>query len=263
MNAAGDAGCTCRPIFPIMVRVSDRAVATYATIDSGANCTGIVPELVRRLDMEVELKMKTVSVLDWKTTAERESVSFEITALDGNVCIKVKDALVSDILPTANNKPPTNEEVEGLDYMERIVSIQELYDKLVGILLPVQACRAWLGGETIQGSPNQMMALKTKFGWNLLGPSPSDEDEEEAFKCCVVEDGSLMDLRDDNNHMFRYDFLPRPGEETKLVVKYPSRQDESALKQIEDSIEFDETRSHSSCGLAWVQERIAAAKNLD
>jgi hypothetical protein len=47
-------------------------------IDSGANYTGIVPELVRRLDMEVKLKMKTVTVLDRKTTAERKLVSFEI-----------------------------------------------------------------------------------------------------------------------------------------------------------------------------------------
>jgi hypothetical protein len=103
--------------------------ATYAMIDSGgANCTGIVPELVRRLDMEVKLKMKTVTVLDRKTTAERELVSFEIASLDEEVCIKVKDALVSEILTTASDKPHTNGKVEGLDYMEGIVSFQELDD---------------------------------------------------------------------------------------------------------------------------------------
>jgi hypothetical protein len=121
VNAAGDAGCTRRPIVLIIVKVGDRAVATYAMIDSGANCTGIVPELVRKLDMEVELKMKTVSVLDRKAIAERELVSYEIASLDGGVCIKLKDALVSDILTTANDKPPTNKEVEGLDYMKGIV----------------------------------------------------------------------------------------------------------------------------------------------
>jgi hypothetical protein len=173
-----------------MVRVGDRAVATYAMIDSGANCTGIVPQLVRRLDMEVEFKMKTVSVLDPKTTAERELVGFEIVSLDENVCIKVKDALVSDILTTANDKPPTNEEVEGLDYMEGMVSFQELDNELVGVLLPVQTCRTWLGAEIVLGNPDQTVALRTMFGWILLGPSSSAEDEEEAFNCCVVEDPS-------------------------------------------------------------------------
>jgi hypothetical protein len=121
--------------------VGDRPVSTYAMIDTGANCTGIVPELVRRLDMEVELKMKTVTVLDRKTTAERELVSFEIVSLDEDVYIKVKDALVSEILTTANDKPPTNGEVEGLDYMEGIVSFQELDDEFIGVILPVQYAR--------------------------------------------------------------------------------------------------------------------------
>jgi hypothetical protein len=41
------------------------------------------------------------------------------------------------------------------------------------------------------------MALKTKFGWTLLGPVASEEDGENSMNCCVVEEGSLEDLRDD------------------------------------------------------------------
>jgi hypothetical protein len=141
VNAAGDAGCARRPIVPIRVRVGERAVTTYAMIDSGANCRGIVPEIVRRLDMEVILKMKTVTVLDQKTTTERELVSFEIMSLDEEVCIKVDEALVSEILTTGNDKPPTNEEVEGLEYMEGTVSFQELDDELIGVILAVQYAR--------------------------------------------------------------------------------------------------------------------------
>jgi hypothetical protein len=194
----------------ILRHPSDHAVATYAMIDSGANCTGIVPELVRRLNMEVESKIKTVTFLDRKTTAERELVSFEIVSLDENVCIKVKDALVSEVLTTANDKPSTNKEVEGLDYMEEIVSFQELDDVLIGVILPVQYARTWLGGKIVQGDLDQTIALKTEFGWTLLGPAASEEDREDSLNCCVVEDGSLEDLRDDINRMLRYDFLPRP-----------------------------------------------------
>jgi hypothetical protein len=170
--------------------------------------------------MDVEIKMKTVTVLDRKTTAERELVRFEIVSLDENVCIKVKDSLVSEVLTTANDKPPTNKEVKGLDYMEGIVSFQELDDELIGVILPDQYARTWLGGEIIQGDPNQTMALKTEFGWTLLGPAASEEDREDSLNCCVVEDGSLEDLRVNINHMFRCNFLPRPGEETKPEVKH-------------------------------------------
>jgi hypothetical protein len=83
------------------------------------------------------------------------------------------------------------------------------------------------------------MALKTKFGWTLLGPAVSEEDGEDLLNCCVVEDGGLEDLRDDINCMFRCDFLPIAGEETRPEVKHPSRQDEYAMKQIEESIQFD------------------------
>jgi hypothetical protein len=190
-------------------------------------------------------------------------VSFEIVSLDEEVCIKVEDASVSKILTTANDKPPTNGEVEGLDYMEGIVSFQELDDELIGIILPVQYARTWLGGEIVQGDPDQTMALRTKFGWTLLGPVVSEEDGDNLMNCCVVEEGGLEDLRDDINHMFRWDFLPRPGEETRPEVKHPSREDEYAMKQIQESIKFDEVTGHYSCGLPWVNGRAAAAENLD
>jgi hypothetical protein len=61
----------------------------------------------------------------------------------------------------------------------------------------------------------------------------SDEVDEKAFNCCVAEDELTTSLRDDINRMFKYDFLLRPGEETRSEMKHPSIQDEFALKQID------------------------------
>jgi hypothetical protein len=46
-------------------------------------------------------------------------------------------------------------------------------------------------------------------------------------------------------------------------MKHHSVQDEYAMKQIEDSLRFDETTGHYSCGLPWVNGRAAAAESLD
>jgi hypothetical protein len=65
------------------------------------------------------------------------------------------------------------------------------------------------------------------------------------------------------NRMFRQDFMYRPGEETRSEMKHPSIQDKFAMEQIENTVKFDESSGHYSCGLPWVNGRAAAAENLD
>jgi hypothetical protein len=187
---------------------------------------------------------------------------FEVTSFDSDVIISVKKALVSEIT-TSNDKPSCNEDVEGLENMEGIVSFHELDSDLIGVILSAKHVEAWTGGEVIKVKPNQMLALKTDFRWTLIGPTTSGESDEEIFNSYVVEGEHEADLQDDINRMFRQDFMYRPGEETRSEMKHPSIQDKFSMKQIEKTVKFDKNFGHYSCGLPWVNDKAAAAENLD
>jgi hypothetical protein len=147
--------------------------------------------------------------------------------------------------------------------MDGIVSFHELDDELIGVILSAKHVKTWTGGEVVHGKPNQTLALKTDFGWTLIGPIASGESDEEIFNCCVVENEHEASLQDDMNWMFWHDFMHRPGEETRSQMKHPSIQDKFAMEQIESFLKFDESSGHYSCGLPWVNGRAAAAENLD
>jgi hypothetical protein len=187
---------------------------------------------------------------------------FNVT-FDSDVSVSVKGALVSEILTTSNDRAPNNEDIEGLESMEGIVSFHELDDELIGVILSAKHAKTWTGGEVIHGKPNQTLALKTDFGWTLIGPTTTGESDEEIFNCCIIENDHETKLQDDMHRMLRHDFLYRPGEETRSEKKHPSIQDKYAMDQIESSLRFDESTGHYSCGLPWVQGRAAAAENLD
>jgi hypothetical protein len=262
--AAHVPGSVLRPIVPILATVGERTVTTYALLDTGANCDAIVPSLVKELGIEIRTEPRNIVVFGEKSKlAACGLADFIVTSFDSDTCISVRGALVSEILTTSNDRPPQNEDIEGLENMEGVVSFRELDDDLIGVILSAKHAKTWTGGEVVYGEPNQTMALKTAFGWTLLGPTSSEETDENVFNCCVVENELSTSLRDDINRMFRHDFLPRPGEETRSEMKHPSIQDKFAMKQIKDTLSFDEASGHYSCGLPWVNGRAAAAKNLD
>jgi hypothetical protein len=199
----------------------------------GANCNAIVPFLVEELGIKVRTEPRNLVVFGSKkvTLKSCDLADFKVTSFDSDVSISVRGALVSEILTTSNDGPHCNRNIEGLENMEGIVSFHELNDDLIGVILSAKYAKTWTGGEVVHGKPNQTLALKTDFGWTLMGPTASGESDEEIFNCCVIESEHEASLQEDINWMFRHDFMHRPGEETRSEMKHPSIQDKFAMEQ--------------------------------
>jgi hypothetical protein len=58
--AAHVPGSVLRPIVPILAMVGGRTVATYALLDTGANCDAIVPFLVRKLGIKIRTEPRNI-----------------------------------------------------------------------------------------------------------------------------------------------------------------------------------------------------------
>jgi hypothetical protein len=91
--------------------------------------------------------------------------------------------------------------------MEGIVSFRERKSELIGVILSAKHGKTWTGGEVICEKPNQMLALRTDFGWTLMGPHATGEPNEEIFNSYIIENEHETNLQDDINRMFRHDFF--------------------------------------------------------
>jgi hypothetical protein len=103
--AAHVPGSLLLPIVPIIATVKERTVATYALLDTGANCDAIAPFLVRKLDIQIRTKPRNLVVFGKKTALRACGLAdLNVTSFDSDVYVSVKGALVSEILTTSNDR---------------------------------------------------------------------------------------------------------------------------------------------------------------
>ena len=139
-------------------------------LDGGAADSVISESLAETLKLQTKQKDSTLIVVGSSSRERRRFGDVAVANLEGNLVLNVKDAVVMDILTTEEDLPPTNDEIEGVDYLED-VSFEELTDKSVGMLIGMKHSWTWLGGEVRRSTPDKPLALRTRFGWALAGGS--------------------------------------------------------------------------------------------
>ena len=229
-------------------------------LDTAANRSAILPSIVRELGIKSKKVVTKLTAFDSQTTCERQLVTVNLQSLDGTVHIELRDALVSDILTTDKDRPPTLEDVEDLDFMDGVVSFTELENERIGVVLSARHAWTWTGGEVLNGTAEQPRAVNTRFGWTIIGPCIEEEVEDAALNCCNVEEAPLSE---EISRLFRYDFTMREGEKASPEENHPSRDDERAAQMIKETLRFDKDVGHYRCGLPWKNGRSVAASRFN
>ena len=241
---------------PVVVASESGQVRTYAMLDGGAANSVVSKSLAKSLKLETKERDSTLIVVGGSSREKRQFGDVAIANLEGNLVINVKEAVVMDILTTEEDKPPSNDEIKDVDYLED-VSFDELEEKTVGMLIGMRHAWTWLGGEVRRSTPDKPLALKTRFGWALAGGCDRDgTGEMSCYKISIQKDNE--DIHECVEKLFRQDFPNIPFNE-----KHMSRDDEYAMKQMEETIRFDEEIGHYRVGLPWKTSRAEAAKKLN
>merc|ERR1712055_522647 len=80
------------------------------------------------------------------------------------MCVKVGQLGSSGGRECKSEVPPTAADIEGFSHLEG-VTFNELPDKNIGVLLSVKYAWSWMGGEVRRGSPRELVAFLTCYGW--------------------------------------------------------------------------------------------------
>ena len=237
----------------MVIKTDRESVETYALLDDGSTKTIISERLADSLSLKRASKSTTLHTVEGVTQRQRELADFRVSNLEGDVDLEISQALVNDFLTAGADQPPSNAEIAHLDYMAG-VSFSELASKEIGLLLSVDHSWTWLGGEIRRSTREKMIALKTRFGWALAGGAGGAQDS--CLKTSLEVDNE--EIKELLNSIFRRDFPPVDSTEI-----HPSLDDAHAIKQMEDTIQFDESIGHYRVGLPWKRSREAAAERLN
>ena len=205
----------------------------------------------------LELKLGT---FDEKVKLTRKNVtSFKIADMNETMEIPVKNAIISDMLTTGNEFPIRNENIKNLEYLKE-VTLQELDTDDIGIILSSNFAKFFFGHDAItsQNKNEELFAVKSAFGWCVMGPLDNDIDNDARMN--ALNDDETLSIDTLIRQMYRHDFVCRPEEEFPSEIVHMSQYDEYSLDQIRQSIYFDKNTKHYSTALPWKFGRKEAAK---
>ena len=245
-----------RLIVPVVVSSEGRQVKTYAMLDDGSTKVVISERLASKLALPRTPKLMHLHTVEGASHRMRDMADFTISNLHGDLSFPVSQALVTDFLATEEDMPPRNDEISGMEYLDG-VSFQELDSDDVDIILSIDYGWTWLGGEVRRSTPDKPLCLLTKWGWTLASArNGAAGDKSSCFRTAVEIDNK--ELHELVERLFRQDFPDIP-----VNQKHDSLDDEHAMKQLKETIRFDETLGHYKVGLPWVTSREEAAKRLN
>ena len=241
-------------VVPVVVHQGELELKTYALLDDGADTSIVSSRLAYDLGLDCKSEMATLHTVEGSTYKERQMADFTVSNLDGDLRIRVVEALVSDNLTTKGDIPPTNEEIAHLEYMGGVV-FQELETDEIDLILSVDHSYYWLGCETRRSTAGKMIAVKTRFGWTLAGGKGGHSISSCLKTALEVDNRELHEMVES---LFRQDFPMIPKSR-----QHPSLEDEHAVKQMEETVRLDEASGHYFCGIPWKTSREEVAERLN
>ena len=130
-----------RPIFSCIIKNGECERPVYGMFDSGCTSAVVLSNVSESVHITTKSHLCQLSTFDEDKCEEREFATFEVLSMDRSVKVKVKDALVGDLLTTEKEHPPRNCDIVSHKYLEGVV-FDELPNDLVGIVLG--APYAWM-----------------------------------------------------------------------------------------------------------------------
>ena len=125
---------------------------TWALIDSGSNVDCVKASLVGQLGLKTRKVMTKISTLEKQTSVVKEYCDFYVSSLDSSAIFEIEGAMVADNFQGPNERPPTDEDIEHLDYLVKEgVFFHDALTEEIGILLSTKKSWVWEGGRVVRG----------------------------------------------------------------------------------------------------------------
>ena len=241
-----------RPIVAVNVcnKVTGKCRAVYALLDTGSNRDVIDEDLIDDLDIECTSELMQVKVLGNESLGPRRVASFSIQSLEGDFEGFAKNAMVANLLTNQSDIPPAKRDFSMHPHLASLpfVDVEEGIAMIIGI----SHCSAWTGGDSALGPKGSPMGLHTAFGWTVQG---SGGDMEASTVCCNALSANDALLKESLDRIFFNDFAKVNEEGVGL-----SKDNVEAIRQLQESIRFDEKRGKYVVGLPWRYGRERAAQ---
>ena len=244
----------------VRIQANGNSWMTYALIDTGATTCAINRTIAKKLGLKIRNVHCPLETFGSITYGQQDITSFIVTDINATFQLEIINAIVGDIMTTESEIRCPITIAKGYKHMKDI-NLVELDDPTVGLLLSTKFSYRYFG-ETRKGKEDEPMAVKTDFGWAVIGPTPDPDMEIEDIRINALCESEEMSIKKMINYIYRYDFIARPEEDFPSELKHNSQFDDYSLEQMKGSIRFNEETGHYRVSMPWKHGRKATAEAL-
>ena len=198
------------------------------------------------------MTVKTVSGAD---TQDRKLANFTLRSLTGSYNADVEEALVGKLLTSSSDCPPCRRDVSKFSDLSDITFDDINNGDKIEFIIGVGHCATWFGVDCRRGAYRQPLALKTDFGWTLVGCNGKSRSNEIVSHAIATDDASLKEGLD---NLFYHDFGLLVNEEEMGE----SEDNRRAIEMLRETIHFDSKIGKYVVALPWKEGREKAAATL-
>ena len=220
-----------------------KSLEIYALYDSGANICAIQEDLVEELGLNELTIDLTLNRFGDRTHDERRITCFEVSSLDGKVTFQINGALVDKDISTDREKIMTNNDIKQYEHMKG-VTLTDLKDKRIGVILSAEYGFDFHKGTVKAGLRSQPLAIETSFGWSIIGPRTTNNDEAVINSMDVEKEETQEEMETLIRTLFRKEFIAPENERYPSEQVHDSQYDKHSLQQMLGSIVYNKKTGH-------------------
>ena len=181
-------------IVAVTVHVGDKSFDTYALLDDGSQSTLLRREFFDKMGVKGKpKKILETTVKDDPQPVTVDELSMVVSARDGTNSLEIKSVLVQ---PTDMFNMPSRPRVEansGKTYSHlQGLEFDAVKAEDISLLIGCNAPKAHLYDATRTGGDEDPIAIRTRFGWTLFGPSVCNT-ERGNMHCSAMLTDEVMD----------------------------------------------------------------------
>ena len=246
-----------RPIVTLQVVNTKTGETTkiYALLDTGSDRDFLTSATARRLGLELRDQTITTTTVHGPKTEIKKLADFQIESNDGSYRCEVKDAIIDNLPTIPSDVPPAKRDLSNFAHLHDVE-----FDKIDGdvdAVIGVAHASAFVGGDCRKGGKDDPLAVKTDFGWTLLGPSGGKKNKE---KNVVVSNWVKVDeaaIREEVMQAFSDELAGHKDFEGE------SKQQRDAIRQLEEGTFFNKEAGKYSAPLPFKGGRDAAMEKIN
>ena len=227
-------------------------------VDTGSQKTFVTQQLKRKLKLE-PIKRETLDINTFGTTESTtkayDVVSLSLKAENEKLAIT---ALVTPTIcpPLSNNTQTTNLPTEFRN-LKIADPVKETDEQPVDILIGNDNYVQIITGETKKSKDERWMAIRSKFGWLLSGPTPTTAHYKTLNTICQQSGGTTLIQQEDLNDTLRKFW------EISNIPEENDGNDSDVQKRFQETITFNTDTKRYNVRLPWKDNRQNIPSNLN